>query len=121
MMNNVLLGTWRMLSMRLSNPFTLSNSNGQEQQSVAASHLSTTHPIRYRPVNSLWSLSIILIGLLGASSVFAVDLDTLTEIQTLVNEFNNKDNSNDITDSALGLPLWLLKVAKDAEAARVNP
>jgi hypothetical protein len=39
------------------------------------------------------------------------DVDTLAEIQTLVDDVNN---------STSGLPLWLIKVAKDAEAAKVN-
>jgi hypothetical protein len=94
MMNNVLLGTWRVLSRRLSSTFTLPNANGQQQQSVAASNLSTTHPIRSRPVNSFWSLSIIVIGLLSASSVSAEDIDGLA--YTL-----NSPNSSEATVTGL--------------------
>jgi hypothetical protein len=94
MMNNVLLGTWRLLSMRLSSPLILPNANEKQQQSVAASHLSTTHPIRSRPVNSFWSLSIIVIGLLGASSVSAEDIDGLA--YTL-----NSPNSSEATLTGL--------------------
>lgn len=51
---------------------------------------------------------------------YAFASNELTDV-TLAVEVNNKEVSNDINDSKSGLPLWLIKVAKDAETARVNP
>jgi hypothetical protein len=101
MMNNLLLGTWRVLSMRLLTPFTLPNANGQQQQSVAASNLSTTHPIRSRPVNSFWSLSIIVISLLGASPVSAEDFEGLS--YTLDTPTSGEATLTDLADGSINV------------------
>jgi hypothetical protein len=75
MMNNVLLGTWRVLSLHLSKPSTLPNANVQQRQSVAASCFSPLKQGRTRPLSLVWSLLMIACGLLGASSVSAADVD----------------------------------------------
>jgi hypothetical protein len=69
---------WHRLSLRLSRLGSLPKTNGQQQQPITAYNISSISPSHSRPVAFVLSVFIIISSLLGASTVFAEDMNGLS-------------------------------------------